>query len=403
MCCIALVAVLCMFAGCGPPYRPATYKVTRGGNLWTGGLDGKSYELVQDVLLLRELGKTPVLVPTEPERFYSARRPLSPSRARNGAWGDWGKRHLAHYVRDAEFPHVVPASAKPVPRGHRVTIRKILCEVIGKPPPVYYVLARLEGEKFTIGTVDVSTLIEDEVPPASSWRKLPRVANDCYLRPLPLDRSHDLGRNWADLMTALNHYDWALRYRAAELLPEADASDARIVERLLITMLPPGDPEVRYKAVESLGQMGPRARAAVPTLLAVMKNEDNPEGLSRRAADALARIDPTVLEEALRDRDWRLRFVAGQGLASLGPEAAFALPALLDVLVDSDGRDYEAPPYYGAAIFQIQAHEGVATVVELAGADHRRRAMDALKGMGPAGQSARQRLLETARARREAD
>lgn len=379
-----MLALTPVVAGCGLGFHPTTREVGQDQNSRNGGLVSKQYDVGQGVLLLEEFGKIPVLVPCERQSMFLSSRPLSPSRARNGAWGEWGKRRLAYYVKDNEFPHTGLEGGQPVPPGHRITILRIMCEEIGKPPPVFYVLANLEGENFHRRTVDVSCLFEDNVQAGSSWRSIPLVANDSYLRPLIVAEPN---HNWQDLRRALHRRDdWSVQHRVVELLPEVAENHSDSVELLLTEALPPCDPEVRYEAVESLGRLGERAKPAVPALIAIMKKAEHSEGLTRRAAEALAKIDPQALIQAADDEYWTAGFQAAQGLANLGKKAEFALPYLMQELRSPRNRsDPDRAAYLGAAIYQINPRDGFDAVAELLHEPEETRiaAIEALGGMAP--------------------
>jgi HEAT repeat protein len=83
----------------------------------------------------------------------------------------------------------------------------------------------------------------------------------------------------------------------------AGCQDARKVDysvpTLCKTLREDKDPNMRYWAAQSLGQFGPAAKAAVPELIAALKDEDK-----------------------------MVRMGAGYALAEIGPAAADAVPAL---------------------------------------------------------------------------
>jgi hypothetical protein len=93
--------------------------------------------------------------------------------------------------------------------------------------------------------------------------------------------------------------------------------------------LPPphGDPGMRMTAADYLTQMGPRARAAIPSLIRALK-EDDVSFVRAYAAVALGSIgkdDSTVtttLTKALKDKDGQVGNAAAAVLHDLDPEAA---------------------------------------------------------------------------------
>jgi len=66
------------------------------------------------------------------------------------------------------------------------------------------------------------------------------------------------------------------------------------------------DPELRLEAAQSLGEMGPDAREAVPVLNNTLLN----------------------------DTDWRVRALSAQALGQIGHDANPAVPTLLDAMND---------------------------------------------------------------------
>jgi HEAT repeat protein len=93
-------------------------------------------------------------------------------------------------------------------------------------------------------------------------------------------------------------------------------------------------PDLRRKAAEALGRIGPDAKAAVPALTKTLK-DTLPEARVN-AARALHRIDPatdkstvTVLVELLSDDGYLNQKSAVEGLAELGK---LAVPELLQIL-----------------------------------------------------------------------
>ena len=68
------------------------------------------------------------------------------------------------------------------------------------------------------------------------------------------------------------------------------------------------DEDVRKAAAEALGKIGPDAKAIIPALI-----------------------------KLLRDDDWGIRWTAARALGNIGPNAKTAIPALTEFLEDKDG------------------------------------------------------------------
>jgi HEAT repeat protein len=110
----------------------------------------------------------------------------------------------------------------------------------------------------------------------------------------------------------------------------------------LTSSLTDEQPKVRVAAAQALGQIGPAARPAVPALLNQALH-DPIEYSAGQAALALKTIDLAAARQvitaylpALAEQDVHLRRNACSVLASLGPVAKPAVPALTHALNDSD-------------------------------------------------------------------
>ena len=89
--------------------------------------------------------------------------------------------------------------------------------------------------------------------------------------------------------------------------------------------------ETRGLAAEALGRIGPEAKAAVPGLMGLLKDED--KEVRSKAAMALCGIHAPeakealrVLIELLRDEDWAFRLTTAQALGRIGSEAKACRP-----------------------------------------------------------------------------
>src|SRR5262249_3152032 len=107
----------------------------------------------------------------------------------------------------------------------------------------------------------------------------------------------------------------------------------------------PGDPRggsIGETACLTLGNYGPKARAAIPALIDAAKGEEL--SLRERAMIALGAIGPeakaavTALREGLRANELQLRIAAAGGLGRIGPEAKSAVPLLIDCLTSNEAE-----------------------------------------------------------------
>jgi HEAT repeat protein len=101
------------------------------------------------------------------------------------------------------------------------------------------------------------------------------------------------------------------------------------------------DPKVRYQAAQTLGQLGPVAKFAVPDLREALA--DKHPLVRVKAAEALWRIEKTsttilmpVLLAAMKDKEARVRAAAPPVIALFGAKATAGLPALTEALKDKE-------------------------------------------------------------------
>jgi HEAT repeat protein len=140
------------------------------------------------------------------------------------------------------------------------------------------------------------------------------------------------GRDPASEVIAKLH-DWnpGVRRAAVRDMVEHPPTDPRLIDELEKTLIDK-DTEVRYLAVEAIGQMGPAARPNLPQMR--MRLADQDKQVRLRAAFAIRKIDPTdpsfmpVLTGALGEGDGRTLLE----VASLGPDACWAVPTLAKLL-----------------------------------------------------------------------
>ena len=101
------------------------------------------------------------------------------------------------------------------------------------------------------------------------------------------------------------------------------------------------DAKVRYKAAQTLAELGPLAKFAAPELREALKDKN--AAVRVKVAEALWKIDKTpstvllpVLLQAIKDKDPGVRAAAPPVIALLGAGAKKALPALVDALKDKE-------------------------------------------------------------------
>ena len=141
-----------------------------------------------------------------------------------------------------------------------------------------------------------------------------------------------------ELMGGLSQPDPNARWKAAEALgnlgPRASAAVPALIDLL-------GDRQetVRWRTAEALGKIGPDARAAVPALVRGLSETGL---LATESAKALGRIGSgareavPALSSGLRNADVYFRREVAKALVRIGPEATGAVPALIEALRDKD-------------------------------------------------------------------
>ncbi len=174
----------------------------------------------------------------------------------------------------------------------------------------------------------------------------------------------------------LEHDELMVRDACARALgrirPSALSSDAIPA---VITGLGSRDRKVRLALVPLLARLAPEAPASVPALIGVLKEpidsdstimgrDQAPEyvGPAHEAARALGKIAPrtarapqaiSALAEVVRSGPAQRRATASRALGQFGPAALDAVPALIDMLKESESR--KEPNHDGAAAAEALA------------------------------------------------
>lgn len=194
-------------------------------------------------------------------------------------------------------------------------------------------------------------------------------------------------------LKALKHADPKVRYRAAQTLADLGPL-AKFALPELTEALKDKHPMVQIKVAEALWKIDQTPSATLmPVLLEVFKHKE-PEvraavprvialigGKSKKALDAL--------EAALVDKDFDVKLAAITALGDLGPIAKDRAGALLDLTDDRESFSL-LEPFVGAALSNL-GDGSIPTLTKALGADssdRRRLAAYALGSMGPKAASA---------------
>jgi HEAT repeat protein len=143
------------------------------------------------------------------------------------------------------------------------------------------------------------------------------------------------------LLAALKHTDAGIRGGAASALGEVGANSPEAVAALLDILKNDPQRETRRTAAGSLGKIGPKAKAAIPTLRTALIG-DGERGWWI-AAEALGKIGGAdvvpVLVEALTNPDEGIRHTSMIWLGNLGSLAKSAVKDL-EKAAKTDARDF---------------------------------------------------------------
>src|SRR5262249_31211045 len=126
----------------------------------------------------------------------------------------------------------------------------------------------------------------------------------------------------ADLTKALAGKDEKEREKAAEALGRLGPK-AKAAVPALVKLLKAGTPAQREQAVRALGKMGPAAREAVPALLQALRDEETDRRLT---ADSPFPVLQSLLP---------FRAAVADALGDIGADPKVAVPALLAVIKET--------------------------------------------------------------------
>lgn len=139
----------------------------------------------------------------------------------------------------------------------------------------------------------------------------------------------------AMVAAACRHGDVSVRRHGYGALLEANTLLAKVTKEVVRVVEDP-DIQVRIVAAGRVGELGAKAKAAVPALITALADAD--EHLRSAAAWSLGHVGKSALDAvdalaaALADLDFSVRLNAAEALGRLGKEAQAALPAVLAAL-----------------------------------------------------------------------
>lgn len=294
---------------------------------------------------------------------------------------------LVRIVPDSEVPKLIERLTS-LGSDSRVLAANVLAEAGPAARQAAEVLGRVARRDFNPQVQQAAQAALDKVAPETSVvRATTELGNmNAEVRLHGATTLGKLGPAAAGALPALqkavrdpvSNVSWAAKYAIVRIAPEAGLPR-------LIAMLddPSGFPE---RAALALGEIGPRASAAVPALQRLANGSN--ANAAAAAETALARIAPNgalpKLIARLKDRNWQVRQKAAQDLGTIGSAARQAVPALERAAQDSDQEVSQAA---SAALGSIAPERTVPLLVaDLRSANWltRQRAAQALGKIGPA-------------------
>jgi HEAT repeat protein len=188
------------------------------------------------------------------------------------------------------------------------------------------------------------------------------------------------------LKEALANKDAGIRLMAVRVLglvgPEA-------VPALTQALKDDEDDRIRLNAALSLEAYGPKANAAVPVLVASLKNRTVGPGASRALA-AIGSDGVAALLEARTDKDPMTRNLVWQALAQIGPQAKAAVP---DLILDTKDGD-EGTRNVAMRVLRAIGPDAIPALLEAVKDRDNDYAFLALGSMGPEAKSAVPELVK---------
>ncbi len=162
----------------------------------------------------------------------------------------------------------------------------------------------------------------------------------------PTAATHDLAKPAIpDLIAVLGDKDDGVRVWATLVLGQFGPDAASGVEPLLALLRNEKNPQVITSAVQSLGEIGPVARSALPALFTIVQDRGHfaqvmaiqsywrigPKGQAEASI-----VVPELIDHLVRSKEPRTRVIVAEILREIGPAANEAIPALSQATGDLD-------------------------------------------------------------------
>jgi HEAT repeat protein len=190
---------------------------------------------------------------------------------------------------------------------------------------------------------------------------------------------------------ALGDPDHTVRIAATETVKALAISDPSVLDGLSNNLI--DDQALLRATLEAVTGFGEKAAPMIPAISRLATHEK--AELRVAAINALAGIDKDSkqlsgrLMEALSDKEWEVRRVAGVALGKLGPDAKNAVPKLFQLLASDEDRDFAS-----SALKEINTApiEAIPLLMAKLDSEERRTAFYAVSLLGKIGPPAAEAL-----------
>ncbi len=213
---------------------------------------------------------------------------------------------------------------------------------------------------------------------------------DASVRTMALQTIGKLDKNQTDesvvtaCAKALGDQDHAVRIAATETVKALAIADTSVLDGLSNNLI--DDQALLRVTLEAVAGFGDKAATMIPAISRLATHEK--AELRVAAINALAGINKDSMQlsgqltEALNDKEWEVRRVAGVALGKLGPDAKNAVPKLFQLLASDEDRDYAS-----SALKEINTApvEAIPLLMEKLDSEERRTSFYAVSLLGKIG------------------
>lgn len=205
------------------------------------------------------------------------------------------------------------------------------------------------------------------------------------------------------LAAATKDSDADVRAQVIIVLGEMLAKEKRAIAALADVVVEDKDSHNRFLAASALAEIGPAAKAAVPTLIRALRSSH--KDVRSSAVIVLGKIGPAsepataALLETLKDKDRHVRAIVAEALGRIGSVSKPVMAALQEALKDKAG-DVRVNAAFALGRIGPRAKDAVPSLIEVIkddrfiNRDHRYASIKALGRIGPAAKAAIPTLIK---------